>query len=154
MRKIDCIGKPQTDAWLDEDSCKALFNKLVRCWGFIDYKIISCGDTGYRIIMIRQDPSVAFKECVLMSQDDMRHDIQVLRLSCLFSSLYKTLVTKLIDLEKKCWKMTLFYFSSSFNSMPSASSTTMKKYVAHAGEFVGCEAAIAIDMMPGAMQEK
>ena len=139
---------------IDEDSCRILFKELVRCLGFLDYKITSCGNTGYSIIMISKDPSMAFKECVLMSQDDMRHCIQVLKLSCLFSSLYKTLVNRLVDLKKKCWKMTLFYFSSSFNIMPSASSTTRKKYVAHAGEFVGCEAAIAIDMIFGATQEK
>lgn len=84
---------------IDENSCKILFKELVRCLGFLDYKITSCGNIGYSIVMISQDPSMAFKECTLMSQDYLRHFFQV-QLFCSFSSLYKTLVNKLVDLEK------------------------------------------------------
>ena len=133
---------------MDEDSCKILFNKLVRCWGFSSYQAKIWGSDGYGIVLV--DPDLMFSNCALMVDVDEGHDIKALVLHCSFSVLYKTLLDMLVDFKKKCWKMTLFYFSSSFNSIPS----TTRKYVTHTGEFVGCEAAIAIDMMLGAMQEK
>ena len=151
----------ETNAWLDEDSCKILFKKLVRCWGFSSYQVKIWGSDGYGIVLV--DPDLMFGKCALMVDlDDEGCGIKALVLHCSFGVLYKTLLGMLVDFKKKCWKMSLFYLSTFFNYMPSTPSTTYvpctpsttRKYVTDAGEFVGCEAAIAIDMMIGAMQEK
>lgn len=134
---------------IDEDSCKILFNKLVRCWGFSSYQVNSCGSDGYGIALI--DPDLMFgKYALMVDLDDEGHGVKALVLRCSFDVLYKTLLDMLVDFKKKCWKMSLFYLSTSFSSIPS----TTRKYVTYAGEFVGCEVAIAIDMMLGATQEK